>query len=134
MYENQQVSYEKAQDLILVNVCLHQVCMQIIKSASLITLFHRAIKIPLDRVHLRGGVDGSVAGGTLRDAGTVVDDVLVAVGALVALLLPFASVVKILAEGEGDTAPALVGEVVLGTALNTVAFVLEPTAGHAVTG
>lgn len=108
--------------------------MQNIKSASLITLFHRAIKIPLDRVHLRGGVDGSVAGGTLRDAGTVVDDVLMAVGALVTFLLPLASVVKILTEGKGDAAPALVGKVVLGTALNTVAFVLEPTAGHTVTG
>lgn len=108
--------------------------MQNIRSASLITLFYRAIKILLDRVHLRGGVDGSVARGTLRDAGTIVDDVLMAVGALVAFLLPLASVVKILAEGEGDAAPALVGEVVLRTALNTVAFVLEPAAGHAVTG
>ncbi len=85
-------------------------------------------------VHLRGGVDGCVAGGTLRDAGTVVDDVLVAVGALVALLLPLASVVEILAEGEGHAAPALVGEVVFGAALHTVVLMLQATAGHAVTG
>lgn len=62
------------------------------------------------------------------------DDVLLAVGALVTLLLPFASVVKILAEGEGDAAPTLVREVVLRTALNAVALVLEAAAGHAVTG
>lgn len=89
-------------------------------------------------VHLRGGVDGRVAGGTLWDAGTVVDDVLVAVGALAALLLPLllplASVVEILAEGEGDAAPALVGEKVFGAALHTVLLVLEAAAGHAVIG
>lgn len=85
-------------------------------------------------VHLRGGADGGVAGGTLRDAGAVVDHVLVAVGVLAALLLPFAFVVEILAEGEGDAAPPLVGEVVFRAALNTVAFVLEAAAGHAVTG
>ena len=80
--------------------------------------------------HLRGGVDGGVAGGTLRDAGSVVDDVLVAVGGLVVL----ASVVEILAEGEGDAAPALVGEVVVGAALHAGALVLEAAAGHAVRG
>lgn len=68
------------------------------------------------------------------DAGTVVDDVLVAVGALAVFLLPLASVVEILAEGEGDAAPTLVGEVVFGAALYTVVPVLEATAGHAVTG
>lgn len=108
--------------------------MQNIKPALLITLFHRAMKSLFDRVHLRGGVDGRVARGTLRDAGTIVDDILLAVGALGALLLPFASVVEILAEREGDAAPALVGEVVLGTALHTVALVLEAAAGHTVTG
>lgn len=85
-------------------------------------------------VHLRGGVDGGVARGTLWDAGAVVDDVLVAVGALAALLLPLASVVQILAEGKGDAAPALVGEVILGAVIHTVAVVLESTAGNAVTG
>ena len=85
-------------------------------------------------VHLRRGVDGGVARGTLRDAGTVVDDVLVAVGALAALLLPLAFVVEILAEGERDAAPALEGEVVGGAALHTGVFVLEAAAGHAVTG
>lgn len=84
--------------------------------------------------YLRGGFDGGVAGGTLRDAGPVVDDVLVAVGVLAALLLPFASVVQILAEGEGDAAPALVGEVVVGAAFDAVAVVLEAAARHAVTG
>lgn len=43
------------------------------------------------RVHLQGGVDGRVAGGTLGNAGAVVDDVLVAVGILAALLLSLAS-------------------------------------------
>lgn len=86
-------------------------------------------------VHLRGGVDGRVAGGTLRDAGTVVDDVLVAVRALVVLLLPLASVVEILAEVERDAAPALEGEVVFGAAFHTVSLgPLEAAAGHAVTG
>ena len=85
-------------------------------------------------VHLRGGVDGRVARGTLGDAGTVVDHVLMAVGALAALLLPLASVMEILAEGERDTAPTLVGEVVFGAAIHTVALVLEAAAGHTVTG
>lgn len=57
-----------------------------------------------------------------------------ALGALVALLFPLASVVEVLAEGEGDTAPALINEVVLGTTLDTVALVLEPAAGNTVTG
>lgn len=42
--------------------------------------------------HLRG-VDGGEAGWTLRDAGAVMDDVLVAVGALAALFLSLAFVV-----------------------------------------
>lgn len=92
------------------------------------------IESPSARVHLRRGVDGGVAGGALGDAGTVVDDVLLAVGALVALLLPPAPVVKILAEGGGDAAPALVGEVVLGAALHAVALVAEAPARHAVAG
>lgn len=92
------------------------------------------IECSADRFHLRRGVDGGVSGGTLRDAGTVVDDVLLAVGVLVALLLPPAPVVKILAEGKGDAAPALVGEIVLGTALHTVAVVAEASARHAVAG
>lgn len=85
-------------------------------------------------VHLRGGVDSCVARGTLGDAGTVVDDVLVAVGALAVLLLPLAFVVKILAEGEGDAAPAFVDEVVYRAALHTAALMLEATAGYTVTG
>lgn len=85
-------------------------------------------------VHLRGGVDGGVAGGTLVDAGPVVDDVLVAVGALAALLLALASVVEILAEAEGDAAPAPVSEVVFGAAFHTLVLVLEAAAGHAVIG
>lgn len=92
------------------------------------------IESSADRFHLRGGVDGGVSGGTLWDAGTVVDDVLLAVGVLAALLLPPAHVMKILAEGKGDAAPALVGEVVLGTALHAVAVVAEASARHAVAG
>lgn len=92
------------------------------------------IESSADRCHLHGGVDGGVAGGTLGDAGTVVDDVLLAVGVLVALLFSSAPVVKILAEGKGDAAPALVGEIVLGTALHTVAVVAEASARHAVAG
>lgn len=111
--------------------------MQNIKPASLITHHSmgplRAHQTGMS-VHLRGGVDSRVAGGTLRDAGTVVDDILVAVGALAALLLPLASVVEILAEGEGDASPALVGEVVFGAALHAVVLMLEAAAGHAVTG
>lgn len=81
-------------------------------------------------VHLRGGVADRVARGTLRDAGTVVDDVFVAVRALFLL----APVVQILAEGEGDAAPAFVGEVVFWAALHTAVLVQEATAGHAVPG
>lgn len=86
------------------------------------------------RVHLRGGVDGRVARGTLGDAGAVVDDVFAAVRALAALLLPLACVVQILTEFEWDTAPALVGEVVFWAALHAGTFVLEAAAGHTVTG
>lgn len=85
-------------------------------------------------VHLRGGADGGVARGTLRDAGTVVDDVLVTVGALVMLLFTLASVMELLAEGKGDTAPALESVVVFRTALHTGALCLEAAAGHTVTG
>lgn len=85
-------------------------------------------------VHLRGGVDGCVARGTLRDAGTVVDDVLVAVGVLAVLLFTLASVVELLAEGERDATPALESVVVFRTALHTGALCLEAAAGHAVTG
>lgn len=85
-------------------------------------------------MHLRGGVDGRVARGTLGDAGTIVDDVLVAVIALAVLLLSLAFVVKILAEGDGDTAPAFVDEVVFRAALHTVAIMMEATAGHTVGG
>lgn len=88
---------------------------------------------PLERVHLRGGVDGGVARGALRDAGTVVDDVLVAL-AVPALLLPLAFVVQVLAEREGDAAPARVGEEVPGTLLHAGPRVLEAPAGHAVAG
>lgn len=87
-----------------------------------------------DRSHLRRGVDGGVSRGTLWDAGTVVDDVFLAVGVLAALLLLPAPVVKILAEGKGDAAPALVGKVVFGTALHAVAIVAEASASHAVAG
>lgn len=62
------------------------------------------------------------------------DYVLVAVWALAALLLPLAPVVEILAEGEGDAAPALVGEVVFRAALHAVTLMLEAAAGHAVSG
>lgn len=100
---------------------------------------HRSIRPSRDHqtgmsVHLRGGVDGRVAGGTLRDAGTVVDDVLVAVGALAVLLFPLASVMELLAEGEGDAAPALESVMVFGAALHTGALGLKAAAGHAVTG
>lgn len=111
--------------------------MQNINPASLITHCSsrpsRAHQTGMS-VHLRGGVDGGVAGGTLGDAGTVVDDVLVAVGALAVLFLSLAFVVEILAEAEGDAAPALVGEVVCRAAVHTVVPVLEAAAGHAVTG
>lgn len=116
-------------------VCLSVSCVQRFNPASLITQCSiKAIRSLSDRVHLRGGVDGGVARGTLRDAGTVVDDVLLAVGAFVALLLSLALVVKILAEGERDAAPALVGEVVFGTALDAGALVLEPATGHTMAG
>lgn len=138
--EDQDISSVKAQDFILTYqfacASMHA-CIQNIKPVSLIT--HCSFR-PLRShqtgmsVHLRGGVDGRVAGGTLRDAGTVVDDVLVAVGALVTLLFPLASVVEVLAEGEGYAAPALVSKVVFGAALHTVALILQATAGHAVTG
>jgi len=109
------------------------VCVQNIN-----TLFQSTIQSPSHRtgvsVHLRGGVDGREAGGTLGDAGTVVEDVLVAVGVLAELLLSLAFVVEILAEGEGDAPPALEGEVVFGAALHAVVPVLEAAAGHAVTG
>lgn len=85
-------------------------------------------------VHLRGGVDGGVARGTLGDAGTVVDDVLEAVGVLALLLVSLAPVVQLLAEGEGDAAPALEHVMVFGTALHTGALVLQAATGHAVTG
>lgn len=58
------------------------------------------------------------------------DDVFVAVRALLLL----APVVQILAEGERDAAPALVGEVVLWAALHAAVPVQEATAGHAVSG
>lgn len=61
------------------------------------------------------------------------DDVLVALAAL-ALFLPLAFAVQVLAEGEGDAAPAFVGEEVFGTLLHAGAFVLEASAGHAVAG
>lgn len=111
--------------------------MHNIQPASLVT--HCSIR-PLRAhqtgasVHLRGGVDSRVAGGTLRDAGAIMDDILVAVRALALLLFPLAFVVKLLAEAKRDTAPALVGEVVFGAALHTVALVLEAAAGHAVVG
>lgn len=111
------------------------VCKHAGYSTSLIT--HSSIR-PLVRistsVHLRGWVDGRVAGGTLGDAGTIVDDVLVAVGDPAVLLLPLASVMELLAVGEGDAAPALEGVVVFRAALHTGSLVLEATAGHAVTG
>lgn len=83
-------------------------------------------------MHLRRGVDGDVAGGTLGDAGVVVDDVLVALGALATLLLPLAPVIEVLAEGEGDAAPALEGVVAVGAALHAAALVPQTPAGHAV--
>lgn len=104
--------------------------MQANKAASRSALFQRG---PLERVHLRGGVDGGVARGALGDAGTVVDDVLVAL-AVLALLLPLAFVVQVLAEREGDAAPARVGEEVFGTLLHAGSLVLEAPAGHAVAG
>jgi len=85
-------------------------------------------------VHLRGGVDGRVARGTLRDAGTVVDDILVAVSVLAAFFLPLTSVVQILAEGKRNAAPVLVGGVAFWALFHTAALMLEATAGHAVTG
>lgn len=62
------------------------------------------------------------------------DDVLVTVRVLAALLFPFALVVELLAEGEGDAAPALEGVVVLRTALHTGALVLEAATRHTVSG
>lgn len=61
------------------------------------------------------------------------DDVLRALGVL-ALLLPLAFVVQVLAEREGDAAPAFVGEEVFGTLLHAGPFVLEASAGHAAAG
>lgn len=61
------------------------------------------------------------------------DDVLVALGVL-ALFLPLAFVVQVLAEGEGDAAPAFVGEEVFGTLLHAGPFVPEAPTGHAVVG
>lgn len=61
------------------------------------------------------------------------DDVLVALGVL-ALLLPLAFVVQVLAEGQGDAAPAFVGEEVFGTLLHAGPLVLEASAGHALAG
>lgn len=61
------------------------------------------------------------------------DDVLVALGVL-ALFLPLAFVVQLLAEGEGDAAPAFVGEEVFGTLLHAGAFVLEASTGYTVAG
>lgn len=62
------------------------------------------------------------------------DDVLVALGALGALLLPPAAAVQLLAEVEGDAAPALVDEELLGALLHAPPLVLEPAARHAVAG
>lgn len=62
------------------------------------------------------------------------DDVVVAVGVLVLLLLLLAPVVQILAEGAGNAAPALVDEVIVWAAFHTDAFMLEAAACHAVTG
>lgn len=62
------------------------------------------------------------------------DDVLVTLGALGALLLPPASVVQLLAEVRGDAAPALVDDKLLGALLHAPPLVLEPPAGHAVAG
>lgn len=61
------------------------------------------------------------------------DDVLGAL-AVLALLLPLALVVQVLAEREGDAAPAFEGEEVFGTLLHAGPFVLEASAGHAVAG
>lgn len=61
------------------------------------------------------------------------DDVLVALGVL-ALLLPLAFVVQLLAESEGDAAPAFVGEEALGARLHAGPLVLEASAGHAAAG
>lgn len=87
----------------------------------------------LERVHLREWVDGGVARGALGDAGAVVDDVLVALSVL-ALFLPLAFVVQVLAEWERDAAPAFVGEEVFGTLLHAGPFVLEASTGNAVAG
>lgn len=62
------------------------------------------------------------------------DDVLFALAALVLLLLSLAFVVQVLAEGEGDAAPAFVGEHVPGAPLHTHPRMLEAPAGHAVGG
>lgn len=62
------------------------------------------------------------------------DDVVVAVSDLVLLLFLPAPVVQILAEGDGNAAPALVDEVVVWAAVHADAFVLEASARHAVTG
>lgn len=92
------------------------------------------IESSVARFHLRRGVGGGIAGGALWDAGTIVDHVLLAVRVLVQLLLSPAPVVKILAEGKGDAAPALVGVIVLGTAIHAVAVVAEASARHAMAG
>lgn len=97
-------------------------------------LLRSRLKPGVRSVHSRGRVDGGVAGGTLRDAGAVVEDVGVAVGALAALLLPHTPGVQLLAKCKGDAAPALVGVVVVGATLHTGALVLEAATGHAVGG
>lgn len=78
--------------------------------------------------HSRGGVHG-VSRWTLRDALPVVNDVLVA-----ALLRVLALVVQLLAELEGDAAPALEAVEALGAGGDTPALVEEVPARHALAG
>lgn len=77
-----------------------------------------------------GGVYGSVAGRALGDAGPVINDVLVAVSRLALLTLE----VEVLAELQGDTAPALESVVAQRAVLHARALVQEVAAGHAATG
>lgn len=79
--------------------------------------------------YLRSGVDSGISRRALRDAGTLVNDVFVAVTfALLAL------VVELLAKAEADAAPALKGVEKRWALFDTRVVVHEVAAGHAFVG
>ena len=85
---------------------------------------------------LRSGVHGGVSGGTVGDAGAVVDDVLMTVLLLLLLFLLqlLALVVQLLAVAEGDAAPVLEGVVARRAARHAGALVHQVPAGDAGAG